>query len=1120
MAQLKLWKFFSVLMVLMLIASVGAVVVPASPAEADGVAHTLNVAKWTDPTAAGVSGREAVIKVGNTYHMWYSSSDSAIYHTSSNAPTGFAAGAQCTFDTPPKEVGSVTILEENDIFYMIAYGSTDKVFNIYTSDNGTGWANKGLVFDGTGLQDYNKIDGPYLFKDGNKYRLYFQVKTPADTPTRYDIYTAESTAASLAVIVGTGDTVDFTLASTNPVLSPSATSADWDGKWVMHPWVVKDGGTYYMWYSAHNSPGDSPQQIGVASSANGYDWVKSPGNPILPRATYAAVGEPSVIKDGDTWRMWYLATGNAINYLTATGPFEFSSIQSAINKASDGDTINVAAGTYNERVVINESLTLQGAGDPIIKAPDSSVAFSFTESTKSWEPVVFAFGGTETGGVISGTETITVTISGFTIDGNNHVPTADRSAGILLRNAKGDILNNTVQNMSIDGKETYGIAAYGDSDVVISGNNVSGYARVGIVASGDNGTNPDPNAIITGNIVTGLGKSVLANWAPNGIQIGFGATGKVTGNTVSGNGYPGTDWTGSGILVATSDDVEVTGNTVEENETGIGTSGVINGTLIHDNTVDGNTYGISIQNQAVNTTIENNIIKNSSYDGIDICNYTGYGDPPIGTTIQGNTITANNTENDETSGGIWVDDGVDGDEVSIHFNNIVGNNGFGVLNTSTTNTIDATSNWWGYASGPYHVSNPTGAGNKVSDNVNFEPWLVLNLSAVPPGPVTADGTSFTTLTASVKNSDNTSPTYGTNVVFTTSKGKFDNGGSTVTKTTSDGVATATLTSISSTSTVIADITATVIGVVMRGAVFFQPTGAPTPTNINTAAVTDNFTITGTPTGGSVSIEATGEHTITTAKYDGNPAGTPTFQATGNYYDVHLDSAENVTTLKIQFKPATASTVIYYWTGSTWAPCSNQAYDAGGFVTVTVTADTTQPKLSDLEGLFFGSGTPRPAPTPTPAPTPAPTPPVSGISTALPQSHGAGGMSAVTPPQGPMPLPNMLVQSAAITAGKQVSAKVTNTGGASGSLRVTLYAGNNAMESKNVSLAPGDIATVSFDASSLGPGTYDIKVNNVPAGQLTVEGDSSSLFFIALAAFLVLMVALFIIYFRRRRAAGW
>ena len=171
----------------------------------------------------------------------------------------------------------------------------------------------------------------------------------------------------------------------------------------------------------------------------------------------------------------------------------------------------------------------------------------------------------------------------------------------------------------------------------------------------------------------------------------------------------------------------------------------------------------------------------------------------------------------------------------------------------------------------------------------------------------------------------------------------------------------------------------------------------------------------------------------------------------------------------------------------------------------------------IEGLTLQFTTGKTPPPPAPTPEPA----VSGISTAPPQSHGAGGMSSVTPPQGPMPLPNLLVQSAAITTGKQVSAKVANTGGASGSLRVTLYAGNNAVESKNVSLAPGDIATVSFDASSLGPGTYNIKVNNAPAGQLTVEGSSSTIFFfIALAAFLVLMATLFIIYFHRRRAAGW
>jgi hypothetical protein len=239
------------------------------------------------------------------------------------------------------ERASVTVCYEDSTFYMIAYGTTNKAFNIYTSSDGNVWENKGIVFDDTTNlpSNYLKIDAPYLFKDDTKYRLYFQVKS--EDGARYDIYTAESTAASLASIVNTEATNDFTLANNNePVLSPDTDTNEWDGKFVMHPMVVKDGDTYYMWYSAHNR--SQPQQIGFASSADGYTWVKSPGNPILPRATYSAVGEPSVIKDGDTWRMWYLAT-DGIRYLTASGPFEFSSIQVAHADIASGqsDTLDV-----------------------------------------------------------------------------------------------------------------------------------------------------------------------------------------------------------------------------------------------------------------------------------------------------------------------------------------------------------------------------------------------------------------------------------------------------------------------------------------------------------------------------------------------------------------------------------------------------------------------------------------------------------------------------------------------------------------------------------------------------------------------------------------------------------
>jgi hypothetical protein len=40
-----------------------------------------------------------------------------------------------------------------------------------------------------------------------------------------------------------------------------------------------------------------------------------------------------------------------------------------------------------------------------------------------------------------------------------------------------------------------------------------------------------------------------------------------------------------------------------------------------------------------------------------------------------------------------------------------------------TEVFSAENNWWGSASGPYHLTlNPSGTGNKVSDNVDFTPW--------------------------------------------------------------------------------------------------------------------------------------------------------------------------------------------------------------------------------------------------------------------------------------------------------------------------------------------------------------------------------------------------------------
>ena len=88
-------------------------------------------------------------------------------------------------------------------------------------------------------------------------------------------------------------------------------------------------------------------------------------------------------------------------------PNTYYTIQDAINAASSGDTINIAAGTYTENVNVDKSLTLKGAS-------------SATVTVNAANPAVSVFYVTAS----------SVKISGFTITGANVATTA----GIYLGN--------------------------------------------------------------------------------------------------------------------------------------------------------------------------------------------------------------------------------------------------------------------------------------------------------------------------------------------------------------------------------------------------------------------------------------------------------------------------------------------------------------------------------------------------------------------------------------------------------------------------------------------------------------------------------------------------------------
>ncbi len=138
MCTKKFLKVFGLLLVVVLLAAALPLQAKAQEGETP---QTLNVAEWSDTAVTGVTGRETVLKVGDTYHMWYSSSnEKTLYHTSSTDPASFVAGTAVEFPTDhtPFEVGSVSVVYEGETFYMIAYEKstgTDptKKFAIYTS---------------------------------------------------------------------------------------------------------------------------------------------------------------------------------------------------------------------------------------------------------------------------------------------------------------------------------------------------------------------------------------------------------------------------------------------------------------------------------------------------------------------------------------------------------------------------------------------------------------------------------------------------------------------------------------------------------------------------------------------------------------------------------------------------------------------------------------------------------------------------------------------------------------------------------------------------------------------------------------------------------------------------
>ncbi|MGD0116202.1 MAG: right-handed parallel beta-helix repeat-containing protein [Dehalococcoidia bacterium] len=415
----------------------------------------------------------------------------------------------------------------------------------------------------------------------------------------------------------------------------------------------------------------------------------------------------------------------------------YSSIQRyAVNKAQPGDTVQVLPGTYNEQVIINQPLILEGAGEGATVIAPSPIAVNTTR-----------VGGSAVAGIIVVDSTTGVTIRDLTVDGAGNALTAcDPPAlmGVYWRNASGTIENSEVRNIEwgsgLEGCQgAIGIFAEGGggggANVTISDNSVHDVQKNGITALGSGMT-----ATISGNTVVGWGPTDKI--AQNGIQLSDGAGGSITDNDVSLYDYTPSTWAAAGILVTqAADGVVVTGNNVHDSMEGLfivnystptmknmvisgntvtnsSDTGVylllVDSSEVSDNAIAGPYVGLWLADSSDISTDDNNISDNDYGVVVD-------GDS------HNDTFTSNDIVDNAAEGVIVMPYNVEPSGLVFRCNSITGNGTYGIDNM-TGNVVDAINNWWGDApGGPANdgesCNTATGSGDKISCNVLFEWWL-------------------------------------------------------------------------------------------------------------------------------------------------------------------------------------------------------------------------------------------------------------------------------------------------------------------------------------------------------------------------------------------------------------
>jgi hypothetical protein len=453
-------------------------------------------------------------------------------------------------------------------------------------------------------------------------------------------------------------------------------------------------------------------------------------------------------------------------------PSQYATIQSAADAAAPGDEIVVSAGIFEEQLVITKDLTLTGAGigQTVLLAP---VFMPHTAHTLQYNAVIHVE-----------PPATAVTLRDFTVDGSGRGLANTRFTGIMYDRVGGTAERIEITNIHdtpVSAKMS-GIGFYSFSETVdalnmlVSDLEITNFQKTGFACFGSGCIQDIRNTVIDPS-------GLYSDAVQNGFELLNGTSGTLTNCTarqVWYDGYPiaGTTSVGylfyyavswsldgsladqcqSGAYAIASDivvqDVIVNGHPVPlEANYGIFAAGPIT-----DNVKSGkaaasflNEDGLALPRPLIGTeTVQKSELGKSAT--LDNCTVTGSGFVNSLGVVAFSDLDemALRVDNSTVTGwgvGILTGESGDGFVTARARSCLIQDNNSTGVQAGTLEWFDARGNNWGDPTGPYHpITNPTGTGNKVVNNVVYEPWLRGNVICGPVpqyiAQADADGTGY------------------------------------------------------------------------------------------------------------------------------------------------------------------------------------------------------------------------------------------------------------------------------------------------------------------------------------------------------------------------------------------